>query len=250
MVRKILQIGCQELTNISSPVKFPLSAEDKKTIADLLDTAKDVGDKGAGLSAPQLAINKRVTVCRRVDIEELIYSLNNKLLISEELKSSPTEFVKALIDNSNMVFGGEIDKIQKHFNLKVSEKKLNKSELNELFKKVDDLLWMVVIDPEVTFENDYETIYWEGCLSVGAGKTALYAPVARTEIITFTYFDTDGQKHEMKTKNYFAHVVLHEIDHMEGVLFLSRVDNIENIWKAEELDNYIKAHKKYPEIKD
>ena len=78
----------------------------------------------------------------------------------------------------------------------------------------------------------------------------MYAPVARTEIITFTYFDTDGQKHEMKTKNYFAHVVLHEIDHMEGVLFLSRVDNIENIWKAEELDNYIKAHKKYPEIKD
>jgi peptide deformylase len=57
-----------------------------------------------------------------------------------------------------------------------------------------------------------------------------------------------GEKIKMRTSNYFAHAILHEIDHLNGVLFISLVDNIKNIWKSGELDEYIKLHKKYPDI--
>ncbi len=246
MVRKIIQIGNELLVKKSKELAFPLSNEDKNLITDLLDTARSVGDKAAGLSAPQLGVNKRVAICRRIDVEELVTKLNDQKYIP--LNFDIVSATKKLIANNDILVEANIEKAVSLLKLSKVEKKVTKPDLVTMFNKADDLLWLCIINPVVTFENDYETIYWEGCLSVGIGKNALYAPIPRTEVIDFEYFNMRGEKIKMRTSNYFAHAILHEIDHLNGVLFISLVDNIKNIWKSGELDEYIKLNKKYPDI--
>lgn len=237
MIRKILQIGNPLLEKKSEDIKFPLSNEDKKLISDLIDTAKSVGDTGAGMSAVQIGILKKVSVNRRVDIEEKLFKMQKDMRFNGYSKKEIVKYTKELLKNESV-------KIEKR-----EGENFNKKLITEIIKKLDAKFWLLTINPKIIYENEYETHYWEGCLSVGRGKDALFAPVARSEKITFSYQDLDGNKIEMKTSNYFAHVILHEIDHMEGVLFISKVRNLENIWRSEDLDKYIKEHKKYPAIK-
>lgn len=61
----------------------------------------------------------------------------------------------------------------------------------------------------------------EGCLSI----PALYAEdVARDHSLTLTYQDTDGKTHSLEASGHFARVIQHEYDHVEGTLFLDRLD--------------------------
>ena len=55
----------------------------------------------------------------------------------------------------------------------------------------------------------------EGCLSV-AGFRGL---VERPQIIDVTYFDREGNRHVQHAEGYFARVFLHEMDHLDGILF-------------------------------
>ncbi len=60
----------------------------------------------------------------------------------------------------------------------------------------------------------------EGCLSL----PGLYADVARPEIITVDAFDLDGQPFRVKVDDLPARVIQHESDHLDGVLFIDRID--------------------------
>lgn len=55
----------------------------------------------------------------------------------------------------------------------------------------------------------------EGCLSV-PGFRGL---VERPQIIDVTYFDREGNRHVQHAEGYFARVFLHEMDHLDGILF-------------------------------
>ena len=55
----------------------------------------------------------------------------------------------------------------------------------------------------------------EGCLSV-PGFRGL---VERPQIIDVTYFDREGNSHVQHAEGYFARVFLHEMDHLDGILF-------------------------------
>lgn len=59
----------------------------------------------------------------------------------------------------------------------------------------------------------------EGCLSV-PGYRGL---VKRPESIDICYFDRNGEKHELHAEGYFARVFLHEMDHLDGILFSDKM---------------------------
>lgn len=61
----------------------------------------------------------------------------------------------------------------------------------------------------------------EGCLSVDRDVPGL---VVRVDRITLEYFDVNGQRHEIKLRDYPAVVVQHEIDHLNGTLFYDHID--------------------------
>ena len=62
----------------------------------------------------------------------------------------------------------------------------------------------------------------EGCLSV-KGKSGI---VSRPMKVTLAYQDRFGEKHVIKAKGFFARAICHELDHLDGVLFKSKVDRM------------------------
>lgn len=75
---------------------------------------------------------------------------------------------------------------------------------------------MALINPEITFESDEQVDMDEGCLSI----PGVNAGVTRPENIVVTYLDRDFNEQELEIDGWWARVIQHEKDHLDGVLFL------------------------------
>ena len=109
-------------------------------------------------------------------------------------------------------------------------------------------LWEVVINPTITKSSKKKSTYWEGCLSVGEGPNGLWGPVARPSSIEVEYFNINGDKKSLKCNDFFSHVVQHENDHLNGILFLKYINDPKDIWLAKDLDAYFQKHNDYPPV--
>ncbi len=76
-----------------------------------------------------------------------------------------------------------------------------------------------MINPEVLQESDQDDAYEEGCLSL----PGINGDVWRSIRIRYRYTDLDGQTHEAEAQDLEARCILHEIDHLNGVLFIDRM---------------------------
>jgi peptide deformylase len=87
----------------------------------------------------------------------------------------------------------------------------------------------VVINPEIV-RNSRETVSGnEACLSV----PGYYGEVDRYEAVTVKGLDRDGKPLRIKAKGWLARIFQHEIDHLDGVLYIDRADPIYRV-EAEE----------------
>ncbi|MDQ7001333.1 MAG: peptide deformylase [Ghiorsea sp.] len=77
---------------------------------------------------------------------------------------------------------------------------------------------LLMINPEI-IDKDGEVLGREGCLSV----PEWVGTVSRARRITVSYQDIEGQQHELSTKAFEARVIQHEIDHLDGILFIDKV---------------------------
>ena len=91
---------------------------------------------------------------------------------------------------------------------------------------------VVVVDVEegyfefinpVLLQQKGEQSGWEGCLSV-RGKSGI---VSRPMKVTLTYQDRHGEKYLLKAKGFFARAICHELDHLDGVLYIDKATHIE-----------------------
>ncbi len=78
------------------------------------------------------------------------------------------------------------------------------------------------INPVITQQKGEQT-GWEGCLSV-RGKSGV---VSRPMKVTLSYQDRTGEKHILKAKGFFARAICHELDHLDGVLYIDKATHIE-----------------------
>ncbi|APP79193.1 peptide deformylase [Xanthomonas hortorum pv. vitians] len=73
----------------------------------------------------------------------------------------------------------------------------------------------VFINPQIVSKQG-EQLYQEGCLSV----PGIYADVSRADAITVRYVDRHGQAQELSTEGLLAVCIQHEMDHLDGKLFV------------------------------
>ena len=78
------------------------------------------------------------------------------------------------------------------------------------------------INPVIVMQKG-EQADWEGCLSV-RGKSGI---VTRPMKVTVTYQDRFGEKHVTKAKGFFARAICHELDHLDGILYIDKATHIE-----------------------
>ncbi len=80
----------------------------------------------------------------------------------------------------------------------------------------------VFINPEILAHSDEEVPYMEGCLSV----PDQYAEVMRPDHIRARWLDEHGAEHEEELDGLLAICLQHEMDHLEGVLFIDHLSKL------------------------
>jgi len=80
---------------------------------------------------------------------------------------------------------------------------------------------LVLINPQVKQASAELAVDQEGCLSV----PGVYADVRRSQKIIATYRDLSGKPMQIEASGLLARCILHEIDHLDGVMFVDRVEN-------------------------
>ena len=80
----------------------------------------------------------------------------------------------------------------------------------------------VFINPEILESSDHEVPYTEGCLSV----PDQYAEVMRPDRIRARWLDEHGNDHEQDIDGLLAVCLQHEMDHLEGVLFIDHLSKL------------------------
>ena len=85
----------------------------------------------------------------------------------------------------------------------------------------------VVINPEIVRHSATTVVGNEACLSV----PGYFGEVERYEALTVKGLDRNGRPFRIKAKDWLARIFQHEIDHLNGVLF---IDRAADVWQAEE----------------
>ncbi len=95
----------------------------------------------------------------------------------------------------------------------------------------------VFVNPEVVWSSDERSTYEEGCLSI----PEYYAEVERPASVRARYLDRDGEMREILAEGLLATVLQHEIDHLNGVLF---IDHISKLKRDRVIKKFQKAAKR------
>ncbi|MGD9925114.1 MAG: peptide deformylase [Pseudorhodoplanes sp.] len=110
----------------------------------------------------------------------------------------------------------------------------------DLSKKEDEKAPQVFINPEITWSSDEVNVHEEGCLSI----PEYYEEVERPSKVRFSYLDLDGKLQEVEADGIFATCIQHEIDHLNGVLF---IDHISKLKRDRVVKKYTKIAKQAAE---
>ena len=106
----------------------------------------------------------------------------------------------------------------------------------DLAKKDDETEPQVFINPEIVWSSDETSIYDEGCLSI----PEYYEEVERPQKVKVKFLDLDGKAHEIEADGLLATCLQHEIDHLNGVLF---IDHLSRLKRSMAIKKLTKAKK-------
>jgi peptide deformylase len=102
---------------------------------------------------------------------------------------------------------------------------------------------MKLVNPEIVWASDEDAVYEEGCLSVPEH----YSEVTRPAKVRVRYLDAENVTREMDAEGLLATVVQHEMDHLDGILFL---DHISALKRNMILRKLLKARRQQDEAPD
>jgi peptide deformylase len=93
-----------------------------------------------------------------------------------------------------------------------------------------------VINPEIVWSSEELSSYNEGCLSI----PEQYAEVERPARVAVKFTDDEGKKHEIEADGLLATVLQHEIDHLDGILFVDYLSALRRNMLVKKAQKFIK----------
>jgi len=106
----------------------------------------------------------------------------------------------------------------------------------DLSKEGEEKQPLIFINPEIVRSSDERSVYEEGCLSI----PDYYAEVERPANVTVKYLDREGKEQSVEADGLLATCLQHEIDHLNGVLF---IDHISRLKREMVIKKFTKAAK-------
>jgi peptide deformylase len=98
-------------------------------------------------------------------------------------------------------------------------------EANPRYPDAPSIPLTVVINPVVTPLTDEREDGWEGCLSV----PDMRGMVARYTAVRLQCYDREANPVDVVAKDFFARVVQHETDHLQGIVYLDRMSDLRTL---------------------
>lgn len=216
MIYPILYYGEPLLRRRSKPVE-QFGAELSTLAEDMIETM--YAADGVGLAAPQIGIDRRLFVALEVNREDPQEAAESAEELAEELaEESVGEAVGQLADTH------EEDDAQT-----LSEPELTEDEKREAWGVIRE---HVIVNP-VIIESSGRQYARDGCLSL-PGLIAEGVP--RPTRVIIEYQDLSGAKQRLEANDYFAHVLQHEFDHLEGILYFDHLP-------AERREAFLEEHR-------
>ena len=96
---------------------------------------------------------------------------------------------------------------------------------------------MYFVNPEIIDKSKNESTYEEGCLSV----PGQFAEIDRPDECYVKYLDYQGQQKEIRAKGMLATCIQHEMDHLEGILFIDYLSKLKKSMIIKKLSKQKKA---------
>jgi len=109
----------------------------------------------------------------------------------------------------------------------------------DLSKEENKKLPMYFVNPVITEKNNEKKTYEEGCLSV----PNQFAEIDRPSKCKVEYLDFDGNKQSLQAEGLLATCIQHEIDHLEGILFIDYLSKL----KKEMIIKKLSKHQTKPD---
>jgi len=92
----------------------------------------------------------------------------------------------------------------------------------DLAKKDEPPQPQYFVNPEIVWSSDERSVYEEGCLSI----TEYYEEVERPAKVRARFLDREGKRQEILAEGLLATALQHEIDHLDGVLFIDYISKL------------------------
>lgn len=97
---------------------------------------------------------------------------------------------------------------------------------------------IAVINPEIVWSSDEMNTYEEGCLSI----PGQYADVERPQKVRVKYLDENGAAKELEADGLLATCLQHEIDHLDGILFVDHISSLKRDMLMRKLKKWTREH--------
>ncbi len=149
---------------------------------------------------------------------------------SAELKT----LIKDLLDTMAALDGAGLAAPQINVNQRVLVFGIEK---NPRYPDAEIIPTTVLINPRITPLKPDMTDDWEGCLSI----PGMRGKVPRYTHIRYTGFDEAGQRIDRTVEGFHARVVQHECDHLDGILYPQRINNMTHFGFYEEIEATLKT---------
>ncbi|MEK7548908.1 MAG: peptide deformylase [Patescibacteria group bacterium] len=164
--------------------------------------------------------NKTEEKFLRIKTANFDFSKHSKKDIDELIKKMKSSMIKA---NGIGLSANQIGLDLQLFVAQISDEPLKRGKNNKIIlPSSKSMKSYIIFNPKIAKFSKKETIMEEGCLSV----PGIYGEVERPEKITLEGYDRYGRKKKIKAEELLARVFQHEIDHLNGILFIDRAKNL------------------------
>ena len=105
---------------------------------------------------------------------------------------------------------------------------------NKRYDNITEIPLTVYINPVITHSGEEQIFGWESCLSLPDFRGL----VPRSKQVIVEAYDRHGKKEVIETKGFLAVVLQHEIDHLNGLVFIDRMPDMSKLAYQEEFETY------------
>jgi peptide deformylase len=109
------------------------------------------------------------------------------------------------------------------------------SRPNPRYPQAPEMVPTAMINPRIIAHSGAMESGWEGCLSV----PGMRGWVPRYTAVTVEYTGRDGRLHHQELKDFVARIFQHELDHLDGIVFLDRVLSTRDLMSEKEYQSRI-----------